>query len=306
MRYFLAVLLIVLIIFFQYQARNHPELYGNSLSDRILHPFDTRLRYRIAEVDPRFGMSTEQLIEISEQATKIWSDATGKSYFVYDPNARLALYFQYDDRQYETEQRQKHIQNIDHEQHIWTQKKQYVDQQQQQLDSQRDVLNIKQKELDELILMHNNMITQINQSGGAPREQKQQLEAQSSEIEQQISVMKTEIAQHNFNIQRINHQVDELNQINQKIDVSIMQFNQKFQPRLFDKGSFNGRSIHIYEFENENDLRLTLAHEFGHALGLKHHDTATALMYPMLKDQDMQNFRLQPADLALLAARKTK
>ena len=66
---------------------------------------------------------------------------------------------------------------------------------------------------------------------------------------------------------------------------------------------FNGREIHIYEFESKEDLRLTLAHEFGHALGMKHHNDPKALMYPMLEEQDMQHFRLQSADIALFNAR---
>lgn len=71
-------------------------------------------------------------------------------------------------------------------------------------------------------------------------------------------------------------------------------------PRLFDKGQFNGREIVIYEFESEDDLRVTLAHEFGHALGLKHHDDPYALMYPQLSKQNLKDFRLGKADVALL------
>ncbi len=63
-----------------------------------------------------------------------------------------------------------------------------------------------------------------------------------------------------------NQKVDELNRLDQGHNRAIDQFNQRFQPRLFDKGLFNGREIHIYEFESKEDLRLTLAHELGHAL----------------------------------------
>lgn len=43
--------------------------------------------------------------------------------------------------------------------------------------------------------------------------------------------------------------------------------------------------------------------KYGHALGLAHHNDPYALMYPMLKDQQLQNFQLRPADLDLLHAR---
>ncbi|HQV25763.1 MAG TPA: matrixin, partial [Acinetobacter sp.] len=58
---YLTLALIIFILWSSYQTRQHPQLKFNSLSDRITHPFDTRLRYRIAEVDPRFKLSPEQV-----------------------------------------------------------------------------------------------------------------------------------------------------------------------------------------------------------------------------------------------------
>ena len=102
-------------------------------------------------------------------------------------------------------------------------------------------------------------------------------------------------------IQQLNQQVGELNQINNQLNQSIDQFNQRFQARLFDKGLFNGRSINIYEFENQDDLRLVIAHELGHALGLAHTEVNShALMYPILKDQNMHDFQLTLDDRLLL------
>ncbi|SSQ11003.1 putative Zn-dependent protease [Acinetobacter baumannii] len=49
------------------------------------------LTYKIAEVDPRFGLSQEQLIQITQQAADIWKEGTGKNYFTYDPNAKLEI-----------------------------------------------------------------------------------------------------------------------------------------------------------------------------------------------------------------------
>lgn len=91
--------------------------------------------------------------------------------------------------------------------------------------------------------------------------------------------------------------------MNDQLNHAVDQFNQRFQPRLFDKGAFDGSKIMIYEFSSTADLRLTLAHEFGHALGLQHNHDPQALMFPMMQKQDLQNFKLTSADLALLNAR---
>ncbi len=104
-----------------------------------------------------------------------------------------------------------------------------------------------------------------------------------------------EIAQFNQKINQLNQQVDALNQLNQDIDISIQQFNARFQPRLFDKGFLMVRPFAIYEFSSKDDLRLTLAHEFGHALGLAHHDDPYALMHPMLKSSSCSKFSATPS-----------
>ena len=151
---------------------------------------------------------------------------------------------------------------------------------------------------------YNRQVQQINQSGGLHPSQQEVFAGKKQEIQQHLWSLEHEIAQFNQHIHQLNQQVDALNQLNQDIDVSIQQFNARFQPRLFDKGSFDGQAIRIYEFQSKDDLRLTLAHEFGHALGLAHHNDPYALMYPMLKEQQLQNFQLRPADLDLLHARR--
>ncbi len=74
-------------------SRQHPQLQFNSISDRISHPFDTRLRYRVADVDPRFGIKPAQVIQLSQEAAEIWhKGTTAKTLFVYDPNAQLTIH----------------------------------------------------------------------------------------------------------------------------------------------------------------------------------------------------------------------
>nr|ESK38577.1 hypothetical protein F987_03158 [Acinetobacter gyllenbergii NIPH 230] len=51
MKLFLIIALLLFIFWSGYQTRQHPQLKFNSLTDRIANPLDTRLRYRIAEVD---------------------------------------------------------------------------------------------------------------------------------------------------------------------------------------------------------------------------------------------------------------
>ena len=286
-----------------YQNMQQPQLRLNPLLDRLTHPFDQRIRYRIAEVDPRFGLSKDEVIQLSQQATDIWKIGTGNDYFIYDPNAKLTIHLIYDERQDESNQRRQQLGNIEQNQQIWSNKNQKLKQLKDEIDRANILLDTKKIQLDAQLDQYNQQIAMMNQNGGIHPSQRDLFIQQRHQLQQQIFALEQEINLYNQKIQKLNDQVSELNQINNQLNQSIDQFNQRFQARLFDKGLFNGKQINIYEFSSKDDLRLTLAHEFGHALGLKHNQDPVALMYPLMQDQNMQNFSLTNADLALLHAR---
>lgn len=295
----IVIVIVVFILWSGYQTRQHPQLKFNALLDRIIHPFDHRLRYRIADIDPRFKISIEQVQEISQQATQIWKDGTGQDYFVYDPNAQLAIRLIYDERQQESEQRREHITQLEANQQVWKDKKQQLDQIEKEVIRSKQFLDLKQQQLNQQIQQYNQerLSAQQNQASSAYFQQRQQ------QLQTNIELVRQEINQYNQIINQLNQKVDELNALNQQLEASVQQYKQRFKPHLFHKGLFNGKEILIYEFESTDDLRLTIAHELGHALGLKHSDDPQALMHPIMKDQDTARFRLTQADISLLSTR---
>lgn len=302
MKQIILILIAVFILWSGYQTRQHPQLKFNSLSDRIISPLDTRLHYRVAEVDPRFKVSMEQVKAITQQATQIWKDGTGQDYFVYDPNAQLAIHLIYDERQLESKQRREHLSQLESNQQVWLNKKQQLEQVEQDLLRSKQFLDLKRQQLDQQIQQYNQeqLTAHQNLSIIAHPENSQQ---RQQALQQNIQLLQQEINQYNQKIVQLNQQVDELNALDQQLNASVNQYKQRFQPHLFHKGLFNGKQILIYEFESEDDLRLTLAHELGHALGLQHADTPQALMYPIMKDQNPSDFHLTQADRDLLLAR---
>ncbi len=101
MRIIVIAIVTLTILFFNYQSYTHHQLRFNSWSDRLLHPLDTRLRYQIAEVDPRFGLSKNEVIQLSQEAIQIWHEGTHQPLFVYDDQALLKIHLIYDERQAE-------------------------------------------------------------------------------------------------------------------------------------------------------------------------------------------------------------
>lgn len=305
MRFLLLCVLIIAIIFFASQRMLNPQLNHNSVADRLQHPFDSRLRYRIGNIDPRFNITHEQLQTLAQQATDIWFLGTQKQFFVYDPNARLSINLIYDQRQADTEARTTKVNRIEKNRTLTVIE-------QQKLNQHQSDLEFYKQQIDQLKLDHQNKLTTYNQHvqsfNQSPLSRSQtgleQLNSQKTLLQNEQQQLQQQIDVFNQKVSALNTQIEAVNQMNQKFNQSVDEFNHRFQPRLFDKGLFNGTEINIYEFQSNDDLRLTLAHEFGHALGLMHSDEPRALMHPILQHQDFENFTLTSSDLALLQERR--
>lgn len=281
--------------FFAIQNHFHPQLRYNDGMSRLAHPFDTRVRYRIGSVDSRFGISPSEVKALSHEAVNIWHDGTGEEWFVYDDDARLVINLIYDERQAESDARKTLQDNINtmvqsHHQHS------------KELQTTRDKLDEEFGRLhSELAVWQANYheVARRLNSTNSPTEHDRLL-AQHRDLLAQKQALEQKITTYERNQANFNHSVNHFNQKTDHMNSAIETANRRFTARQFHKGVFNGKQIDIYEFSSIDDLRLTLAHELGHALGIDHNDDPTALMYPYAKQQDLTNFKLKPADIELL------
>lgn len=296
------VFVVMVLGFFAYQTHTEPQVRHNSLTHRLMYPTDTRVRYRLGKIDPRFGLSRDEVQKLTTEAVNIWHDGTHRQWFVYDDNAKMSINLIYDERQIETNTREKIKQNLDvlHNNHQTSANK--LQSQKKQLDAQSHALEM------ELELWQNDYRHTINRLNSTTDEQEYQaLSAKYQDLLQKQQRLNTKIkahqtAQDNFNrlVREFNAQTDQLNQ-------TITHANARLTPREFHKGEFvhgGHTTINIYEFANTDELRLTLAHELGHALYLDHNDDPTALMYPYAQQQELSNFKLKQADIDLLNHRQ--
>lgn len=284
---------------FAYQTKQEPQLRYNHIFDRLQHPLDTRVRYKIGYIDSRFGLSKEEVKQLCQQATNIWFLGTQRQWFVYDENAQLEVNFIYDERQHTTLALQKTTA------HITTLSQQHQ-QRENDINRKRQQLELKLREIKQQEQQLKQQAERIQFSAKQPHltsAQRDEVNAQIDHINRNYRALDAQAKQYNLELQRFNQKIQHHNQQARQINHTIEQANHLFQPRAFHKGEFDGKNINIYEFTSHDDLRSVLAHEFGHALGLEHNDDPKALMYYLLKEQDIENLKLMPADIAMLQHR---
>jgi predicted Zn-dependent protease len=130
------------------------------------------------------------------------------------------------------------------------------------------------------------------------------LQSARREIEEEQNTLEKKRTELNAWGEEFNKLGQKMTELAGKHNLDVENFNGTFaESREFEKGLFDGKAINIFEFEKEDDLRLALVHEFGHAIGLGHVDNPKAIMYRKLAVQDFSAIRLTSDDLNLLLAK---
>lgn len=221
---------------------------------------NTPTPFKLGVLDQRFGLSEATALADINTATEIWSKNYGKSLFANTPSAALTVNFVYDQRSALSTQ-------IEQQQNQLGQSNTTI---QKQINSyEADVAVFEQK-----LANFNTQVDQINKSGGASPEEYQTLISQQNELKDEGSALNVRAQQLNLATRNYNSKVKGLNQ-------NVTQFNeaiaQKPEEGLYEE---NNQTITIYFVRDHQELIHTLAHEFGHALGMGHTDSSKSIMYP--------------------------
>lgn len=221
----------------------------------------TPIYYKEGSIDPRFGLSRQEVIKASNLAANIWNEEVGFDVFSYDPDATLTINMVYDQRQSLDTQ----IRNLQGG----------LDSGKITLDSEREYYESQVALFEEKSADFQRKVNDWNTKRGGSQEEYDALVREQDVLEQEADRLNQIAEQLNLSAYEYNTQVDE---INNTIDTFNSVLEEKPEEGLYD--SFNSE-IYIY-FNNDPDkLIRTIAHELGHARGLGHTNDEKDLMYPV-------------------------
>ena len=262
------------------------------------------ITYVMGAYDARFGISQERFLQIAQEAKKIWEDAAARKLFVYADNGSIKLNLVFDWRQEKLLEAKEEKSKLDEQGQSFDQLQRDYDQRGRSLDQMKRSFDESAQTYQNDLSIYNANVKRWNEGADHTDSQYQYLERRKKELEEEQSALERRRSELNTSGEELNKLGQHLEELSKKFNIEVQSYNGTFvQSRDFEKGVFDGNAINIYEFEKEEDLRLTLVHEFGHALGFDHVENPKAIMNRKLAVQDVNNIQLTTDDLNLLLAR---
>lgn len=286
----------------------------------------------VGQIDSRFKISKEELAKSIEKAEAMWEQAANKNIFDITANGNVPVNLVFDGRQADTDRLKTVLGGISSEEgKLDAVKAEYnklalaikakdtvfkaalanYQEAQKLFASSLESYNQKMAAYDQQVEFWNN-------KGGAPKKEyeklvqeqleiaaiQKQLEPEQEHLKQMYDSLKVREDEYNSLVAQLNNVAEIYNRLSADVNKKVGYYNEirgereEFVTGLYISGGGEER-IDIFQYYDQDDLVLTIAHEMGHALGLDHATSLYSIMYPKTEGQKMQ---ISTEDLNMLNA----
>jgi archaellum component FlaC len=273
---------------------------------RTASPCQEPLTYRIGIVDERFGLTRQEFASAVDMAAAMWGKPLSHELFREDHNGTIEINLVYDYRQEATDNLKKLNFKINNTKDSYEELKSRSESLKSEYEQKNAALRVSFSAYNTRVDAFNAENKSWSRRGGAPESVYKRLTSEKNDLNSLREKLQTQQDELKKLADTINSLVIVINEIatNYNLDLGNHRNTGNILGHEFCEGFYeykNGKqSITIYQFDNDYRLVRVLAHEFGHALGLKHSEDQKAVMYRLIQADIIE---LSVDDITSLKAR---
>lgn len=307
MRYTLVILLSCFLLFLDSYPLS-ASVVSASRNDSTSVDCSNPITWKVGSIDSRFRINQDDIKSIMNDVESLWGNAVNQNLIQFSDSGEVAINLIYSDRQKFTDNKQKLSDQIN------KMRKQYytmrMDYREESLEFQKK-LNLYNQTFNEYatkVNEYNLRLSRLTNNGIVSRDDDEKLKNLKKEmefLENKLDPLEEDLTTEEQNLNSLS---EELNDYADEVNEYVYQYRNQFnQSRTFYQGFYtnvgNQKKINIYQFENTEKLRLVLAHEFGHVLGLSHTQNPVSIMNYNMRLQNNERLKLSDQDIQSIQSR---
>jgi hypothetical protein len=246
------------------------------------------IKITLGDIDSRFKLKNETILKELNIASSVWEKEESKDLFVFEgkSKSKVIVNFVYDERQQETIESSKARAFLESG---WNSYESLINQRKtlaEKYDSLQSSYENGIKAYNLRLASYEDRVRAWNRKQGSEAEYKA-LKAEGAAVDQMFNSLEKQRISINSLADQINKFNGDIKSLYDKLVSQTNEYNHLFSSDdPITVGEYDGTYyINIYQYTDLAQLRITLAHELGHALGMDHTENEKSIMYPLQSKQ---------------------